>query len=110
MLFRSPLHPRVREMEQYIDAMDKTLPKLTNFILPGGSTLGAEIHITRNFCRRVERQLVGVSKKKHIDPFIIQYLNRLSDLFFCLARFINKQANVGETIWSGIPRTVNKQK
>lgn len=106
----NPIKPRVDEMEHWIDRMDKSLPRLTNFILPGGSQAGARIHITRNVCRRVERLLVSVSKKKTIDPFIIQYINRLSDLFFELARFINKQENVGETIWSGIPRRVNNLK
>ena len=107
----TPLHPRIGEMERYIDSMDKTLPMLTNFILPGGSQEGARIHITRNVCRRVERRLVAVSQKQRIDPFIIKYLNRLSDLFFCLARFINKREKAGEIIWSGIPRTkINNQK
>ncbi len=101
------LGPRIEEMEKWIDEMDKKLPELTNFILPAGSELGAQIHITRNVCRRVERLVVG----QKVDPFIIKYLNRLSDLFFMLARFINKQKNVGEIVWSGIPRPkINKQK
>ncbi len=101
------LEPRIGEMERWIDQMDKTLPELTNFILPGGSTDGARIHIMRNVCRRVERLAV----KQHTNPIIIKYLNRLSDLFFELARFINKNANVEEIVWSGIPRrSINKAK
>lgn len=103
----TPIEPRIKEMERHIDGMANTLPVLTNFILPGGSKTGAEIHITRNVCRRVERMAV----KQKVNPFIIQYLNRLSDLFFELARFINKRGNVGEIVWSGIPRrSINKLK
>lgn len=97
------LESRIKEMEKQIDVMDKQLPKLTNFILPGGTELASQIHITRSICRRVERQTVSLSKKQHVDPFIIKYLNRLSDLLFMLARFINKNANIRETVWSGIP-------
>jgi cob(I)alamin adenosyltransferase len=95
----SSVTPRITEMENNIDEMDKKLPKRTHFILPGGSELSAQIHITRSICRRVERQTVALSKKHTVDPIIIQYLNRLSDLLFTLARFINKQENVEEIIW-----------
>ena len=98
------LEQRITEMEKYIDTMDKELPKLTSFILPGGSVLAAQIHITRSVCRRVERQTVSLSKKQHIDPVIVKYLNRFSDLLFTLARFINKQGKIRETVWSDIPR------
>lgn len=98
------LKTRVDEIEARIDAMEKDLPKLRNFILPGGSTLGAYTHLVRSICRRVERQAVSLAQKQPVDPRIIKYLNRLSDLFFMLARFINKQANVEEIVWSGIPR------
>lgn len=95
---------RVMEMEKRIDHIEKSLPELTNFILPGGTSLGANIHIVRSVCRRVERQTVSLLQKQLVDVRIITYLNRLSDLFFDLARYINSQANVGEVIWSGIPR------
>jgi cob(I)alamin adenosyltransferase len=100
-----PLNGRIDEMEKHIDQMDKELLKRTNFILPGGSELAAQIHIARSICRRVERQTVSLSKKQPIGPVIIPYLNRLSDLLFTLARFINKQGKIRETVWSGIPRT-----
>jgi len=93
------LEPRITDMEKSIDTMDKELPKLTNFILPGGSALASEIHITRSVCRRVERQAVALSKKQRVNPVIIKYLNRLSDLLFTLARFINKRENVREVVW-----------
>ncbi len=98
------LTKRVDEMEARIDGMEKKLPPLKNFILPGGSTLGAYTHIARGICRKVERQAVALAQKEKVDPLVIQYLNRLSDLFFMLARFINKQTNQPEVIWSGIER------
>lgn len=94
------LESRIKEMEARIDLMEKELPPLRNFILPGGSALGAHIHITRAICRRVERQTVALLQKQPIDPVIIKYLNRLSDLFFMLARFINSKAGKKETLWS----------
>ena len=92
---------RVSEMEHWIDAMDEKLPPLTNFILPNG-----QMHLARNVCRRVERLAV----KSKASPQIIKYLNRLSDLLFTYARFINRKQKIGEKIWSGIPRNINKQK
>ncbi len=95
------LEKRVDEMEARIDAMEKDLPKLHNFILPGGSELGALVHLARGVCRRVERQTVALTQKEEVDPRIIKYLNRLSDLLFMLARFINKQENIAEVTWKG---------
>jgi len=107
----SPLDGRVKEMEARIDAMEESLPPIRNFILPGGAQLAVHAHITRSICRRVERQTVALAQKpssakasagkQAVDPVIIKYLNRLSDLFFMLARFINKQENVEEVVWSG---------
>lgn len=98
------LSDRVEEMETRIDALEKELPAIKNFILPGGSVLGSYAHLTRSICRRVERQTVALAQKQPVNPFIIKYLNRLSDLFFMLARFINKQSNQPEVVWSGIER------
>lgn len=100
----SVLSLRVTQMESEIDAMEKKLKPLTNFILPGGTAASSRIHLARSVCRRVERQVVALAQKQKVDPRIIKYLNRLSDLFFVLARFINKDGNVEEVIWSGIPR------
>lgn len=96
-----PLEGRVFEMEERIDVMEKGLPNVNNFILPGGTSQAAHIHVTRAICRRVERQTVALSQKQEVDKRIIKYLNRLSDLLFMFARFINMQAGVEETIWSG---------
>ncbi|MBI5619907.1 cob(I)yrinic acid a,c-diamide adenosyltransferase [Candidatus Gottesmanbacteria bacterium] len=103
------IRERIPQIEARIDATEKELPKLTSFILPGGADLASHAHITRSICRRVERQMVALKTHEHdLDEqtlnLFIAYLNRLSDLFFMLARFINKQANVEETTWSGLPR------
>ncbi len=99
------LDSRVKEMEARIDAMDESLPAIRNFVLPGGSELAAHAHITRSICRRVERQTVSLMRKYDVDKRIVKYLNRLSDLFFMLARFINRQENVEEVVWSGIKKS-----
>lgn len=80
------LKDKVKEFEIKIDQLDKKLPKLTKFIIPGGTELSAWFHILRTVCRRCERVVVKL-KAKHYMLDIIQYLNRLSDLFFILARF-----------------------
>lgn len=96
------LSPRIKEMEARIDLMEKELPPIRNFILPGGTHLGAHTHVARAICRRVERQIVALSQKQPVDPIILKYINRLSDLFFMLARFINTKAGKKEILWSGI--------
>lgn len=106
----SILPARVTEMEVEIDVMEADVTKLTNFVLPGGSPLAAKAHIARSICRRVERLVVGLSQKNPVEESIIQYFNRLSDLFFMLARFINKKSNVEDVVWSGIPRSDRKNK
>lgn len=103
------LESRVKEMEARIDAMEESLPPIRNFILAGGADLAAHTHIARSICRRVERQTVAlfsrqpsaVSFQQKEKETMITYLNRLSDLLFVLARFINKQENVEEVVWKG---------
>lgn len=85
----------VRKLESEMDRMNEVLPVLKNFILPGGSETVSVAHICRTVCRRVERNL-----SKHGDnPIIAIYLNRLSDYFFVLARWITYDENLYETIW-----------
>ncbi len=104
---------RVPQMEVEIDAMEESLPALTNFILPGGSPHASHAHIARSVCRRAERKVVALFQGQAFDKTkqsgIIKYLNRLSDLFFVLARFINRQAGVEEVVWSGMPRPKRKK-
>ena len=86
---------RVKNFEKRIDETEKELPKLTRFILPGGTELSSWFHILRTVCRRAERSVVKIfssneSMKQSRNLAILKYLNRLSDLFFTLARFYNK--------------------
>ncbi len=111
------LPKRVKEMEARIDVLDETLPKLHNFILPGGTKLASVVHVARAVCRRVERQTVALTnvsgkektQSEKVDPRVLIYLNRLSDLLFMLARFVNHQAGIIEVTWSGIDRKGKKQ-
>jgi cob(I)alamin adenosyltransferase len=81
-------------LEEWIDAMEVTLPKLRNFILPKG-----QIHFARTVCRRAERCVVWLDDEKFLD--VIKYLNRLSDFLFVAARKINHLNGVEEHKWSG---------
>ena len=87
------------QLETQIDHFESNLPALMNFILPGGSTGGAHLHHARTVCRRAERSVTRLAQEQPINPEIIRYLNRLSDLLFVLARAENQNCNSPETIW-----------
>ena len=87
------------QLEDAIDRFESELPVLTNFILPGGSLGGAHIHHARTVCRRAERSVSKLAEAEPINPEILKYLNRLSDLLFVLARAENQNALSPETIW-----------
>lgn len=93
------LDDRVGEMEKYIDEMTKKLTPLTNFILPGGGRAGATIHIARTIARRAERRVVELGESEAIHENIKRYFNRLSDLLFTMARYVNMLEEKEETIW-----------
>jgi cob(I)alamin adenosyltransferase len=93
------LRGRVKEFENLIDQMTVKMPKLSNFILPGGGKSGAMLHLARTICRRLERRIVELNAKQKIDNNIIIYLNRLSDLLFTMARFVNFKEKRKEIIW-----------
>ncbi|MCX7955544.1 MAG: cob(I)yrinic acid a,c-diamide adenosyltransferase [Patescibacteria group bacterium] len=84
------LEKRVFDFEKKIDEIEKKLLPLNKFIVPGGTELSCWFHILRTICRRAERQVV--KRKKYFE--VVKYLNRLSDLFFMLARFYNKNEDV----------------
>jgi cob(I)alamin adenosyltransferase len=88
-------------LEKAIDAEEAHLPALEKFILPGGSELAANFHLARTVSRRAERIVVGLAQTENIGAFDIQYLNRLSDLFFVLARRANQLAGVKDIEWDG---------
>lgn len=94
------LEDRVSEFEKQIDFLTKKLPILRNFILPGGTEVGAGLHFVRTLARRAERRVVELSEKEAINSKVLIYMNRLSDLLFTYARFINKENKINETIWS----------
>jgi cob(I)alamin adenosyltransferase len=81
-----------------IDRLEETLPALRRFILPGGAPAGALLHLARTVCRRAERRVIALGPAA-VDPIVIVYLNRLSDLIFVMARAVNQRAGVPETEW-----------
>ena len=87
----------VTRLEALIDRLEQEVPPLTRFILAGGAESGASIHVARTVCRRAERRIVGLVPQP--DPLLIQYMNRLSDLLFVLARVVNHRAHQPETEW-----------
>lgn len=90
---------RPEEFEKLIDNLTKQMSPLTQFILPGGGSGGAALHVSRTIARRAERRIVELNKTEEIDPVIITYLNRLSDLLFTMARFVNFKEKKKEKIW-----------
>ena len=88
----------VARLEQTIDRLDRELPPLRRFILPGGSSAGAQLHLARTVCRRAERRVVALGRGA-VDSLAIVYLNRLSDLLFVMARAANHRAGVDEILW-----------
>jgi cob(I)alamin adenosyltransferase len=89
----------VRRLERAIDAREEKLPPLRSFVLPGGTPAAALLHQARTVCRRAERSVVTLAREADVDPRIIVYLNRLSDLLFVLARFENRRAGLAEDRW-----------
>lgn len=87
-------------LEGEIDEMSRSLPELKNFILPGGSELASRLHIARTICRRAERSVCHLSEKETVNSVFIQYLNRLSDWLFILARDSNRISDIEDTIWT----------
>jgi len=87
------------ELEREIDRFEDQLPPLKNFVLPGGSTGGAAIHLARTVCRRAERCVVALAKEEAVNPEVLIYLNRLSDLLFVLARVVNHRLGESEPLW-----------
>ncbi len=97
------------KLEKKIDKLEKKLPKLKHFILPGGTIVGSQLHFVRTLARRVERETVNLNEEestkgrsssgRKVRSQILEYLNRLSDYLFMLARNQNFEAKVGEVVW-----------
>lgn len=92
--------PMVQRLEKELDKMNDELSPLKEFILPGGTAAAAVAHIARTVCRRAERRLVTLSRSEKINPEAMAYLNRLSDLLFVLARYLNKRASRQDVLWT----------
>jgi cob(I)alamin adenosyltransferase len=82
------------QLEAWIDKYDAETPDITRFILPGGSAASAALHVCRTVCRRAERRIVTLAREQPINEEVRRYLNRLSDLFFTVARTANFRENV----------------
>lgn len=89
----------IQMLENEMDRMEKSLPTLKSFVLPGGHQTVSYIHIARCVCRRAERLVVHLSSDNEIDTKICVYLNRLSDYFFMLSRFVGQELNAPEIAW-----------
>jgi cob(I)alamin adenosyltransferase len=80
-----------------IDRFDEEAPPLRKFILSGGTPTGAALHVARTVCRRAERKIVSLTPA--VDPVLLRYVNRLSDLLFAMARAVNHRAGLPEAEW-----------
>ena len=87
----------VARLESLIDRLEAELPPLRRFILAGGTPAGAALHLARTVCRRAERRMVALAPP--VDPVLLRYINRLSDLLFVLARTVNHRGGVPEAEW-----------
>jgi cob(I)alamin adenosyltransferase len=89
----------VRALERTMDECQKSLEILKSFVLPGGGVLGAFLHQARTVCRRAEIEILELSRTEPLNPFVLRYVNRLSDLLFVLARWIAKETGEAEFLW-----------
>jgi len=90
----------VHALETAIDQLEAELEPLRQFILPGGTAAAAVLHLARTVCRRAERRVVTLSHHSPVNSVILQYLNRLSDLLFVMARIANHRAAVPDIAWT----------
>ncbi len=89
----------VTEVERWIDEIDGGNQPMKNFVLPGGTALAARLHVARTVCRRAERRIVVLTRMAVINPETVRYVNRLSDLFFAMARRSNADAELPDVPW-----------
>jgi cob(I)alamin adenosyltransferase len=90
---------QVDGLEADCDRLNAALPELRSFVLPGGTTAAAGLHVARTICRRAERETLHAAEKHELGPLATVYLNRLSDLLFILARAANALAGCDEPLW-----------
>ena len=101
-LVAPPLDSDVSALESRIDELESELEPLRRFVLPGGTSAAAALHLARTVCRRAERRVVSLQREvPEIAESAVRFLNRLSDLLFVLARVANRRAGVPELEWAG---------
>jgi len=101
----------VKRLEGIIDECQKELGPLHSFVLPGGGKVGGYLHQCRTVCRRAEREILRLSRVEEIGEWPLKYVNRLSDLFFVLARWVGKRAGEKEYLWQrGLREKVKRKK
>jgi cob(I)alamin adenosyltransferase len=86
-------------LEELCDRFNESLPELRSFVLPGGTEAAARLHVARTVCRRAEREVLLGAREVELNPLVLAYLNRLSDLLFILARTANARAERDEPLW-----------
>jgi cob(I)alamin adenosyltransferase len=90
---------QVEQLERDCDRFNEMLPELKSFVLPGGGEVAARLHLARAICRRAERDAVAAAREHELNRAALVYLNRLSDLLFILARFVNVSDGREEPLW-----------
>jgi cob(I)alamin adenosyltransferase len=90
---------RVASFEKLIDRYEEATGPVRVFLLPGGCPGASAVHILRSVCRRAERDIVALSRAAEVPAILVKYVNRLSDLFFAMARYLNHQAGIPEVPW-----------
>jgi cob(I)alamin adenosyltransferase len=93
----------VERLEKELDGFNEALPPLKDFILPGGGPAAAACHLARTICRRAERRCWSLARAENVAPEVLQYLNRLSDLLFVLARALARHEHGSEVLWRRRP-------
>lgn len=93
----------IENLENSIDEMNKKLPEMTHFLLPGGHPVVSFCHVARCVCRRAERRITALNDDEAVDEKVLKYINRLSDFLFVLSRNWGKKTNAEEVKW--IPKT-----
>lgn len=108
---QTPLYPsaylpegEIALLEREVDTIMQELPERQGFVLPGGTQAAAQAHVCRTVCRRAERCIVALAEESVVSAEVQQYVNRLSDYLFVLAKIINFNANVSEIVWQNVCR------
>ncbi|GAF04732.1 cob(I)yrinic acid a,c-diamide adenosyltransferase [Saccharicrinis fermentans] len=89
----------IETLEKEMDRMESDLPPMKHFVLPGGHPGVSYCHISRTVCRRAERRILAMAEESEVNPWVIKYINRLSDYLFVLSRYLSKHYGVNEIPW-----------